>query len=47
MGDPAGSRLSPDPLGLHPETLGDHVSCEQPVQDLVLDVGSEDYSATP
>ena len=26
MGNPTGPRLSPDPLGLHPETLSDLLS---------------------
>jgi hypothetical protein len=29
--DPSGARLSPDPLGLHAESLGDLSSCQKPV----------------
>jgi hypothetical protein len=29
--DPAGARLRPDPFGLHPETLGELVSCQESV----------------
>jgi hypothetical protein len=34
VGDPAGARLRPGPLGLHPETLGEFISSEQPVHAL-------------
>jgi hypothetical protein len=37
MGDPAGARLRPYPLGLHPETLGELISGEQPVHALSPD----------
>jgi hypothetical protein len=33
MRNPSGARLSPDPLGLHSETLGEFVSGEQAVHD--------------
>jgi hypothetical protein len=31
MRNPSGARLSPDPLGLHAESLGDLFSCQKPV----------------
>jgi hypothetical protein len=34
MRNPSGARLGPDPLGLHSETLGEFVSCEQSVHGL-------------
>jgi hypothetical protein len=37
MRNPSGARLSPDPLSLHSETLGEFISREQPVHDLSPD----------
>ena len=39
MRDPAGAGLSPDPLGLHTEPLGDFVSCQQPFHPRPLSLG--------
>ena len=38
--DPTGACLSPDPLGIHAEALGDLFCCQQPVQGLKLGVGA-------
>jgi len=37
--DPAGAGLSPDPLGLNTEPLGDFVSCQQPFHPRPLSLG--------
>jgi hypothetical protein len=39
--DPTGTGLSPDPLGLHAEALGEFVSCEQPFHFRPLSVGDD------
>ena len=47
MWNPSGARLSPDPLGLHAEALGELVSSEQAIHHVSLDEANRCRRSSP